>query len=75
MSVWTALIYSTTVSEEERKKLMTMAGKFAAYAPHFTGGSKPEDAVNDMLKVVEKSSLANGDVGAYLSHLGNKQWL
>jgi hypothetical protein len=68
-------MHSTIVPEEEQQKLMTMAGKFAAYAPHFTGGSKPEDAVSDVLKVVEKSSLANGDGGAYLSHLGNKQWL
>jgi hypothetical protein len=66
---------SMIVPEEEQQKLMTMAGKFAAYAPHFQGGSKPEDAVRDVLKVVEKSSLANGDGGAYLSHLGNKQWL
>lgn len=63
------------MSEEEKQKLGTMSGKFAAYAPHFKAPATPEDAVKDVLKVVEKSSLTNGAGGTYLSHLGNKQWL
>lgn len=64
-----------TGSEEEIQKAMAMGAKFMQYAPHFTGPAQPEDSVRDMLKVIENVSLANGDAGAFISHLGTKQWL
>ena len=57
------------------KKVMGMFGKFQAYAPHFTGPSTPESSVKDMMSVIEKASIAAGDGGSFVSHLGNKQWL
>lgn len=52
-----------------------MAGKFAAYAPHFTAPDTPQESVNTMLKLFERSSIENGNGGTFVSHLGNKQWL
>ena len=64
-----------TATEEELKKNMVMFEKFKLYAPHFTGLSTPEAAVKDVISVFEKASLARGDGGSYVSHLGTKQWL
>jgi hypothetical protein len=63
------------VDEETGAKLATQVAKFLAYAPHYTGQSLPVDSVKDVLSVVEKSSLKNGNGGTYVSHFGNKQWL
>jgi hypothetical protein len=63
------------VTEEIGAKLMAMGEKFIKYAPHFTGQSLPEDAVKDVLSVVEKASLGNGNGGSNVSHFGTKQWL
>jgi hypothetical protein len=52
-----------------------MISKFAAYAPHFKGPMSAEDSVKAVLGVVEKASLEGGYGGAFISHLGNKQWL
>ncbi|KAL9063503.1 MAG: hypothetical protein Q9161_009432 [Pseudevernia consocians] len=60
---------------EDMKGLQDMASKFAAYAPHFTAASTPQESVNTMLKLFEKSSIKNGNGGTFVSHLGNKQWL
>jgi hypothetical protein len=35
----------------------------------------PEESVTAVLSVMNKASIANGDGGAFISHLGNKQWL
>ena len=64
-----------TATEEQTKKLMAVAGKFKAYAPHFTGAITPEASVRAMMPVIEQVSVAGGDGGAFISHLGNKQWL
>jgi hypothetical protein len=63
------------VTEEEGKKAMALGMKFKQYAPHFNGPSTPESAVKDVILVFEKASVENGDGGAFVSHLGNKQWL
>ncbi|CAF9927542.1 MAG: hypothetical protein ALECFALPRED_003738 [Alectoria fallacina] len=60
---------------EDMKAAQDMAIKFAAYAPHFTAASTPQESVNDMLKLFERSSIKNGNGGTFVSHLGNKQWL
>jgi hypothetical protein len=49
--------------------------KFAAYAPHFSRMLTPEESVTAVLGVVEKKSVAGGDGGSFISHLGNQQWL
>jgi hypothetical protein len=54
---------------------MEMIMKFQKYAPHFEGPSQPEAAVKDVISVFEKANVANGDGGAFISHLGTKQWL
>jgi hypothetical protein len=57
------------------QKLAIQGAKFAKYAPHFKGPIQPEESAIAVLSVVEKASLANGDGGAFVSHLGTKQWL
>lgn len=52
-----------------------MGAKFASYAPHFTRPLTPEESVTAMLEVVNKKSVANGDSGTFISHLGTQQWL
>jgi NAD(P)-dependent dehydrogenase (short-subunit alcohol dehydrogenase family) len=64
------------VSDEDQQKLGIMSQKFAEYAPDFKGPITPEESVKAVLSVVEASSVANGDGGAFYSHLGKgKKWL
>lgn len=56
-------------------KAMAFMGKMLEYAPHFTGPVSPEAAVTDVLSVINNASVAAGNSGAFLSHLGNKNWL
>ncbi|KAK7972191.1 hypothetical protein PG988_006325 [Apiospora saccharicola] len=63
------------LTPEEMAKFAPMLQKWQAYAPDFKGPVTPEAAVADVLAVLEKCSVANGDSGAILSHFGNKQWL
>ncbi|KAK4247293.1 hypothetical protein C7999DRAFT_41356 [Corynascus novoguineensis] len=60
---------------EQLKSLEQLFMQYKQYAPHFTGPARPEDAVQDVISVWEKASVENGDGGAFVSHLGNKQWL
>jgi hypothetical protein len=55
--------------------LAGMLGTFAEYAPHFKGPSAPEPAVKDVISVMNKASVENGDGGSFVSHYGNQQWL
>ena len=55
--------------------LQGMMGKFMGYAPHFKGPATPEVAIQAVKNVWENASIEKGDGGAFLSHLGNKQWL
>jgi len=63
------------VSQEELQGLMAFAGKLASYAPHFKGPITPEESVKAVRSVWEKASIENGHGGAFISHLGNKQWV
>lgn len=64
------------LSEEDQQKLGIMSQKFVAYAPDFKGPITPEESVKAVLSVVEASSVANGDGGAFYSHLGKgEKWL
>jgi hypothetical protein len=52
-----------------------MVGSFFKYAPH-ARKREPYEAANDILSVMNKASLENGDGGQFLSHLGSTtQWL
>ncbi|KAJ5902194.1 Short-chain dehydrogenase/reductase SDR [Penicillium taxi] len=66
---------SRETNPEDAEKLQALASKFVAYAPHFSGPINPEESVSAFLSVVDKLSVANGDGGAFISHLGNKQWV
>jgi NAD(P)-dependent dehydrogenase (short-subunit alcohol dehydrogenase family) len=63
-------------AEDDKPKFAAMVGKFMEYSPNFSGAAQPEESVRDILRVVEMSSLENGDGGAYLSHLGKgEKWI
>lgn len=55
--------------------MMEFNGKLQSYAPHWTGPATPEQSVKSVISVYEKASVANGDGGSYVSHLGTKRWL
>jgi hypothetical protein len=57
------------------KKFMELGAKFQKAAPHWKGPITPEESVKAVLSVIEKASVEGGDVGAFVSHYGNKQWL
>lgn len=52
-----------------------MIDQFANYAPGFKGPIAPHESVQQILKVVDKSSVDGGAGGSFVSHLGTKQWL
>ncbi|KAA8642704.1 hypothetical protein EYZ11_012319 [Aspergillus tanneri] len=60
---------------DQMKGLMEMLGSFAEYAPNFKMPSTVEAAVKDVISVMNKASVENGDGGSFVSHYGNKQWL
>ena len=51
------------------------AGKLVSYAPDFKGPITPEESVKAVRSVWEKASIEEGYGGAFISHLGNKQWV
>ncbi|KAK2767465.1 hypothetical protein FQN54_003621 [Arachnomyces sp. PD_36] len=65
----------TKLTEKELQGLGEMVAKFQRYAPHFQGAITPEESVKATVSVFEKASLANGDGGSFVSHLGTKRWL
>ncbi|KFY12545.1 hypothetical protein V492_03818 [Pseudogymnoascus sp. VKM F-4246] len=67
--------HNSNLSEEELPRAMAIFGKFNEYEPSFTGESQPEDAIKDVISVIEKSSVENGDGGSFVSHFGNQRWL
>ena len=67
--------FSHPVNPHQLAGLQSLMGKFMTYAPHFKGPATPEYAVGAVSKVWENASVEKGDGGAFVSHLGNKQWL
>ncbi|SPO03145.1 related to protoporphyrinogen oxidase [Cephalotrichum gorgonifer] len=63
------------VTPEQTQGLGEVMGRFAAYAPHFKGPTPVDEAIRTVRSLVEKASIENGYGGAFVSHLGNKQWL
>ncbi|EDU49733.1 FabG Dehydrogenase with different specificities related to short-chain alcohol dehydrogenase [Pyrenophora tritici-repentis] len=62
------------VSEEEMKGMMAFVQKLQKYAPHFKGPITPEESVRAVRSVWENATVEK-DAGAFVSHLGNKQWV
>lgn len=67
--------YIPTATPEEMEGLMGFAGKLVVYAPHFKGPISPEESVRHVRSTWEKASIEGGFGGAFVSHLGNKQWV
>jgi hypothetical protein len=63
------------VTPEKASVAGAMLAKFSSYAPDFKGPDTPPDSVRAVLSVLEKSSIQNGDGGAFVSHFGNRQWI
>jgi NAD(P)-dependent dehydrogenase (short-subunit alcohol dehydrogenase family) len=63
------------LSPEQLKGLQAMIESFQKYAPHFKGPITPQESAKAVLELIEKLSLSQGHAGAFLSHLGTKQWL
>ncbi|KAL5001867.1 hypothetical protein BDV10DRAFT_182027 [Aspergillus recurvatus] len=53
------------IDPEEMQGLMSMLGSFAEYVPHSKGPVSAEDAVRDMLSVMDKASVENADGGPW----------
>ncbi|KAJ5510009.1 Short-chain dehydrogenase/reductase SDR [Penicillium expansum] len=60
---------------EELQALAGFVGKIVTYAPHFKGPVTPEESVRQVRSTWEKASIEGGFGGAFVSHLGNKQWV
>ena len=54
---------------------MGFMGKMAAYAPDFKGPVSVDEAVRTNVALWKKVSIEDGYGGAFVSHLGNKQWV
>lgn len=68
------LLFFFEVTPEQEAKSAVMIQKLIKYAPHFTGPAPIDDAVKDVLQVVDKATIeSNG--GILVSHFGNKQFL
>lgn len=62
-------------TEEQKEGARKMVANFAEYAPGFKGPITPEESVNKVMGVINNASVEKGDGGAFISHLGSKQWL
>ncbi|RYO75022.1 hypothetical protein DL764_010594 [Monosporascus ibericus] len=60
---------------EEIQGLTGFVGKLVTYAPHFKGPITPDESVRHIRSTWEKASIEDGYGGAFVSHLGNKQWV
>lgn len=58
---------------EHIPRMQEMGAKFASIYPHFKGPITPAQSVPLMKKVIDNMTIE--DSGAFLSHLGSKEWL
>ncbi|BCS28603.1 uncharacterized protein APUU_70173A [Aspergillus puulaauensis] len=63
-----------TVSSDDLAQLAKYGPKFELYSPGFQPMS-PGDAAKSVLAAIERSSLAGGYSGSFLSHNGTKRWM
>jgi NAD(P)-dependent dehydrogenase (short-subunit alcohol dehydrogenase family) len=75
MHVLTKPLLSGQPNAEDADKVAVLVQKFVEYAPHFKAPLTPEESVTAVLSVMNNASIENGDGGAFISHLGTKQWL
>lgn len=65
---------NASATPEELLSVVKMIDMFKQAAPHWNGlPITPEVSVKYILKLIETASAK--DNGAFVSHLGNKQWL
>ena len=64
----------TLVSTDDLAQLSKYGPKFELYSPGFQPLS-PENAAKSILAAIERSSLAGGYSGSFLSHNGTKRWM
>jgi hypothetical protein len=55
--------------------LVGFMSKLATYAPNFKGATPVHEAIPTIRSAWEKASIDGGYGGAFVSQLGNKQWL
>ncbi|RAH72476.1 NAD(P)-binding protein [Aspergillus aculeatinus CBS 121060] len=65
----------TDATPEQMRGLAGMLTAFREYAPHFRGPSTPEAAERDVLSVMHRASVQNGNGGTFVSHDGTQQFL
>lgn len=65
---------SAITDAETGAKAMRMMQLFLQYAPNFKGPTTPDEAVTQLLDVVEKATFERNG-GKLVSHFGNDQWL
>ncbi|RAL10651.1 NAD(P)-binding protein [Aspergillus homomorphus CBS 101889] len=64
----------TPPREDEAEGRQKMVARLKAYAPHFSGPMTMEESVRMQLEVIENATVETYG-GAFVSHLGNQQWL
>lgn len=62
------------MTEQQLQGAQAMGALFKEYAPDFTGPISPEKSVEMCLNVIESATVETHG-GAFVSHLGNQQWL
>ncbi|KAF2215525.1 hypothetical protein CERZMDRAFT_36021 [Cercospora zeae-maydis SCOH1-5] len=65
---------TTELSEEQMNAMGKMFAQFRGYAPDFAGPISAEESVRLQLEVIRRATVEEFG-GAFVSHLGNKQWL
>ncbi|KAL4946311.1 hypothetical protein BDV06DRAFT_208787 [Aspergillus oleicola] len=64
------------LTEEQLAQMAPQLKSFQEYAPNFKGPRPVDIAVEDVLAVIEKSSVDNGDGGKFYSHKGDREtWI
>ncbi|KAJ5116672.1 hypothetical protein N7456_001020 [Penicillium angulare] len=64
----------TSLSSDDITRLEKYGPKFESYSPGFKAMA-PEEAARSVMAAIERSSLAEGYSGSFLSHNGTKRWM
>ncbi|KAI0424663.1 NAD(P)-binding protein [Xylaria sp. FL1042] len=78
MSICPGLVDTQTLdgaTEAQKQRYMDWFQSLQRYAPHLTGPKTAKSAVEDVLAVIDKCSVENGDGGSFVSQFGTKQWV
>ncbi|KAI0457981.1 hypothetical protein F5B21DRAFT_512400 [Xylaria acuta] len=78
MSICPGMVDTQTLdgaTDAQKQRFGDFLQSLQRYAPHFTGPKTTESAVEDLLAVVGKSSVENGDGGSFVSQFGTKRWI